>query len=103
MHQPSKVLNVLGLSIFFDSDLSCTLFSSTGNTNLTLFRREQHSIQETIFQVVFTTYKGRTSACRLCFTSNQDWVAQTSIKFKSHLSLKCKLISYVFKVNLSVS
>ena len=36
------------------------------------------------------------------FTSNftVDWVAQTSIKFKSQLNLKCKLISCTFQVNL---
>jgi hypothetical protein len=32
-----------------------------------------------------------------------DWVAQTSIQFKSQLNLKCKSILYMFKVNLSVS
>ena len=32
---------------------------------------------------------------------NQDWVARTSIK--SHLNLKCKLIAYIFQVNLSVN
>ena len=29
---------------------------------------------------------------------NQDWVAQTSIKFKSQLKLKCKLISFTYQV-----
>jgi MoaA/NifB/PqqE/SkfB family radical SAM enzyme len=28
----------------------------------------------------------------ICKTKNLDWVAQTSIKFKSQLNLKCKLI-----------
>ena len=32
-----------------------------------------------------------------------DWVAQTSIKFKSQLNLKCKLILCTFQVNLSVN
>jgi hypothetical protein len=34
---------------------------------------------------------------------HQDWVAQTSIKFKSQLNLKCKFISCTFQVNLSVN
>jgi hypothetical protein len=33
----------------------------------------------------------------------QDWVAQTSIKFKSKLDLKCKLIQCTVQVILSVS
>jgi len=33
----------------------------------------------------------------------QDWIAKTSIKFKSQLNLKCKLISCTFQVNLSVN
>ena len=38
-------------------------------------------------------------------TNNQDWIAQTSIKFKSQLNLKYKLISciHVFQVMLSVN
>ena len=32
-----------------------------------------------------------------------DWVAQTSINFKSQLNLKCKLILCTFQVHLSVS
>jgi hypothetical protein len=32
-----------------------------------------------------------------------DWVVQTSIKFKSRLNLKCKLIQCTFQVNLSVN
>jgi glutaredoxin-related protein len=32
--------------------------------------------------------------------TKQDWVAQTSIKFKSQLNLKCKLILCKFQVNL---
>ena len=32
-----------------------------------------------------------------------DWVAQTSIKFKSQLNLKCKLISCTVQANLSVT
>ena len=32
---------------------------------------------------------------------DQDWVAQMSIKFKSQLNLKCKLILCTFQVNLS--
>jgi hypothetical protein len=34
---------------------------------------------------------------------HQDWVAQTSIKFKSQLNLKCKLISCKFKCQLSLN
>jgi hypothetical protein len=30
----------------------------------------------------------------------QDWLAQTSIKFKSQLNLKCKLISCIIQVSL---
>ena len=33
----------------------------------------------------------------------QDWVAQTSIKFKSQLNLKCKLISCIFQEILNVN
>ena len=36
-------------------------------------------------------------------TYQQDWVAQTSIKFKSQLNLNHKLISCTFHVNLSVN
>jgi len=32
-----------------------------------------------------------------------DWVAQTSIEFKSQLNLKYKLIPCTFQVNLSVN
>ena len=32
-----------------------------------------------------------------------NWVAQTSIKFKSQLNLKCKLILSALQVNLSVN
>ena len=32
-----------------------------------------------------------------------DWVAQTSIKFKSQLNIKCKLYLCTFQVNLSVN
>jgi len=32
--------------------------------------------------------------------SDQDWVAQTSIKFKPQLNLKCKLTSCTFQVVL---
>ena len=31
-----------------------------------------------------------------------EWVAQTSIKFRSQLILKCKFISCTFKINVSV-
>ena len=34
-------------------------------------------------------------------TNHRDWVAQTPIKFKSQLNLKCKLILCTFQVNLS--
>jgi hypothetical protein len=33
----------------------------------------------------------------------QDWVAQTSIKFKSQLNLECQLNLCTFQVNLSVN
>ena len=33
----------------------------------------------------------------------QDWVAETSIKFKSQLNLKCTLISFTFQINVSVN
>jgi hypothetical protein len=36
-----------------------------------------------------------------CLDYDQDWVAQTSIKFKSQLNLKCKLIPCTFQVILS--
>ena len=41
----------------------------------------------------------------VCFTLpwSLDWVAQTSIKFKSQLNLKCTLILYALQVNLSVN
>jgi hypothetical protein len=32
-----------------------------------------------------------------------DWVALTSIKFKSQLNRKCKLILCTFQVNLSIN
>ena len=35
--------------------------------------------------------------------NTRTWVAQTSIKFKSQLNLKCKLIWCTFQVNLSVN
>ena len=38
---------------------------------------------------------------RWCLDYDQDWVAQTSIKFKSQLNLKCKLIPCTFQVILS--
>jgi hypothetical protein len=34
---------------------------------------------------------------------DHDWVARTSIKFKSQLNPKCKLISCTFQVILSVN
>jgi hypothetical protein len=34
---------------------------------------------------------------------DQDWDAQTSIKFKFQLNLKCKLIICTFQVNLSAN
>jgi len=39
----------------------------------------------------------------LTFLNALDWVAQTSIKFKSQLNLKCKLIACPFQVILSVN
>jgi hypothetical protein len=55
----------------------------------------------------FCLYASGTIAHKLLTFSvlrhNLDWVAQTSIKFKSRLNLKCQQISCTFEVILSVN
>ena len=41
--------------------------------------------------------------CIININRDLDWVGQTSIKFKSQLNLKCKLILCTFQVNVSIN
>ena len=68
------------------------------------FNGVQRHFQQYFTYIVAASFIGMGLGINYVILANHlDWVAQTSIKFKCQLNLKCKFILCTFQVNLRVN